>query len=135
MIKKFVICTLLLIMAAGCSRCILMRSEYYDITGSALTPKPDDAVIEIFELGQEIKRPCAEIGAIKVMAQHGTTKEAFNNEIIKRAKAAGADAVVDVEYVEDAENKRALCGKLFATKRNMTALGKAVVFTDKNKNE
>ena len=129
MAKKILFAIFLFVVLAGCSRCILMRSEYYDITGSLLTPKEADAVLEIYEPGQEIKRTYAEIGVVKVMASYGTTKEAFNLEIIKRARAAGADAVIDAQYLEDKANKLSLCGKLFATKRNITATGKAIVFT------
>jgi uncharacterized protein YbjQ (UPF0145 family) len=106
-----------------------MRSEYYDITGSLLVPKEADAALEVYEPGQEIKRAYAQIGVVKVVALYGTTREAMNAEIIKRARAAGADAVVDVQYLEDKENKLSLCGKLFSTKRNTTATGKAIVFT------
>lgn len=128
MAKKILFIIFLFVVLAGCSRCILMRSEYYDITGSILTPKEADAVLEIYKPGQEIRGSYAEIGAVKVMAPYGTTPEAFDLEIIKRARAAGADAVIDVQYLEDKENKLSLCGKLFATKRNMTATGKAIVF-------
>ncbi|HQP92025.1 MAG TPA: hypothetical protein PLU24_05060 [Candidatus Omnitrophota bacterium] len=131
--KKLLIFVFLLALIAGCSKCILIRSEYYDITGSALMPKAADTEINIYEAGQEVKRPYSQVGAIKVMAPYGTTREAIKRELIKRAREAGADAVVDVEYVEDKENKLALCGKLFATKRNVTSTGKAVIFADKEK--
>ncbi|HAJ56998.1 MAG TPA: hypothetical protein DCL35_04435 [Candidatus Omnitrophica bacterium] len=128
MIKRIFTCFLLFMAIAGCSKCVLLRSEYYDITGSVVAPKPEDAVIDIYMHGQEVGRPYAEIGAVKVMAQHGISKTALNKELKRRGSAAGADAVVDVLYIEDKGNDLALCGKLFATKRNMTATGKAVVF-------
>ncbi len=134
MIKKILTCVFLLAVLIGCSKCLLIRSEYYDITGKVLQPKSDDAPVELYEMGQEMKRPSLEIGSIRVIAQHGTTKEALKREIIRRARAAGADAVVEIEFAEDKENKLPICGKFLSTKRNTAAIGRAVVFTDK-KNE
>ena len=127
--KKNIAVFCLFLALAGCSKCILIRSEYYDITGSVLASKALDAPIELYLAGQDVEKPNVEIGAIKVMAQYGTSKEAFNRELIKRARLAGADAVINVEYSEDKSNDLRLCGKLLATKRNMTATGKAVVFS------
>ncbi len=128
MIRKILTWFFMVILAAGCARCVLMRSEYYDITGSVIEPKQSDAVIEIYTVDQKLERPYTQIGAIKVMARYGTSRKALDNELIKRAQGAGADAVIDVEYVEDKENDLTLCGKLFATKRNTVARGTAVVF-------
>lgn len=130
MLKKTIFLLLAAFIMAGCSKCILIRSEYYDVTGKVLEPKAEDAEIAIYAAGQEVNRPYAEIGAIKVMARHGVSKPAFNKELQKRARAAGADAVIGVEYLEDKANDLPICGKLLSTKRNMTATGKAVVFTD-----
>lgn len=131
MTKKILFLLLAVFVLAGCSKCILVRSEYYDVTGKSLEPRPEDAEIAIYAEGQTLDRPYVEIGAIKVMARHGVSKEAFNRELEKRARAAGADAVIDVLYVEDKGNDLPLCGKLLSTKRNMTATGKAVIFTQK----
>jgi hypothetical protein len=129
MMKKIILGIFMFMAITGCSRCLLVHSEYYDITGSVLTPKSEDVPIEIYAEGQEVGRPYFEIGSVKVMAQHGTSKEAFNKELIKRARAAGADAIIDIQYIEDKGNDMPLCGKLLSTKRNMTATGKTVVFT------
>lgn len=129
MTKKILFLLLAVFVLAGCSKCILIRSEYYDVTGKVLEPKAEDAEIAIYQEGQTLDRPYVEIGAIKVMGRHGVSKEAFNRELEKRARAAGADAVVDVLYVEDKGNDLPICGKLLSTKRNMTATGRAVIFT------
>lgn len=131
MTKKILLFVLAVLILAGCSKCILVRSEYYDITGKVLEAKAEDAEIAIYTEGQTLDRPYAEIGAIKVMGRHGVSKEAFNRELQKRARVAGADAVIEVQYVEDKANDLPICGKLLSTKRNMTATGKAIVFTEK----
>jgi len=116
---------------AGCSQCILMRSEYYDITGKVLAPKAGTQEIPVY--AGKIDRPYVVVGAIKVIAQKGTSEEAVNEELKKRARMAGADALADVAYGEDKSNDLHLCGKVFASKRNMTASAKTIIFTTENK--
>ena len=110
----------------GCSRCILVRSEYYDVTGRVLASKDDNR--EVFLLPTRPDKPYDEIGVVKVMARWEASREAVNKEIKRRAKDAGADAVTDIEYGEDKGNTLPLCGKIGTTKKNKSAKGKAIVF-------
>lgn len=115
----------------GCSKCIIIRSEYYDITGKVLAPKAADQDILIFT--DQGTRPYVEIGVVKVLAHWGTSREAINEELKKRARLAGADALIEVQYGEDTSNNLVLCGKILSTKRNMSAAGKAIIFTPSEK--
>ena len=125
--KKTLGMILAVLFLAGCSQCIVMRSEYYDITGKVLTSKPDTEEIQI--LTEKPNRPYQEIGLVKVLARWSTSHEAMNTELKKRARAAGADALMDVQYGEDRSNDLILCGKLVATRRNASAVAKTIVFT------
>jgi len=129
MFKRAFVIPFFILILAGCTQCYLMRSEYYDITGKVIPPKPEGAAIDI--LAQAPDRPYQEIGVVKVMARWGTSKEAINNELKKRARDAGADALIGVQYGEDTSNTLPLCGKLINTKRNISAAAKAIIFTDK----
>ena len=104
-----------------------MRSEYFDVTGRVFTPKDPQQPIEI--ITEKVTKPYVEIGTVKVMAPLGTSKEAINEEMKRRARNAGADALIDVQIGEDVSNKVVLCGKLLSTNRNITSIGKAIVFT------
>jgi len=117
---------LLLVFLAGCSKCVLIRSEYYDVTGKILTPKPDTQEIQI--LTDKIDKPYQEIGAVKVLAPWGTSRKAIDAELKRRGREGGADALIDVVYGEDRSNDIVLCGKLVATRRNVSATARAVIF-------
>ena len=115
---------------AGCaSKCVLIRSEYFDITAKVMKPKPADERIEIFT--GKPNRPYVEVGMVKILARYGTSREAINAEMIRRAREAGADALTEATYGEDKSNDVVLCGKLITTKRNVTGVAKTVIFTDK----
>jgi hypothetical protein len=114
----------------GCAQCMLMRSEYYDMTGQVFTAKAADAEIPIYEGGQEITRPYAEIGVVKVIAQPKTSRQEVEEELRKRARLAGADALIDMKFEEDKENKAWFCGRLMSTRHNAAASARAVKFTD-----
>jgi hypothetical protein len=125
--KKQVLAVLLFLsVLAGCARCILVRSEYYDLTGKVVEPKDDKREIALLTTAPD--KPFEEIGVVKVMARWGTSREAMDKEIKRRAREAGADAVMDLEYGEDTENTLLLCGKIGSTKRNKIVRGKAIVF-------
>jgi hypothetical protein len=105
----------------------LIRSEYYDVTGKVYVAKGEDA--EMPFLAQKPDRPYAVIGTVKVMAQPGTPEAAVNEELKKRARAAGADALMDVVRGEDTKNTLEFCGKVFSTKKNISARATAIVYT------
>ncbi len=114
----------------GCAKCMLMRSEYYDMTGQVFAPKAADAEIPIYEAGQPIDRPYTEIGVVKVVAQPKTGRQEIDEELRKRARLAGADALIDMNFQEDKENKAWFCGRLMSTRHNAAAAARAVIFTD-----
>lgn len=126
MLRKIISIGLILVLASGCARCLIMRSEYFDVTGAVFVPKEDGAQIEIFE--GEPNRAYKEIGVVKVFARYGTAREAINRELRKRAGQAGADALINVRYGEDQTSSFSFCGKIFSTKRNVVGLGHAIVF-------
>ncbi len=107
-----------------------MRSEYYDMTGQVFMPKAADAEIPIYEAGQDVGRPYREIGVVKVIAQPKTGRQDVEEELRKRARLAGADALIDMKFQEDKENKTWFCGRLMSTRHNAAASARAVVFTD-----
>ena len=134
MIKKLISLSLFIFLMAGCTnKCVLIRSEYYDITGKVLVPKAESDNIEI--LTETPDRPYVQIGVVKVLARWGTNKEVIDQELKRRAKAAGADALIDPEYGEDKSNDIVLCGKIVSTKRNKSAIAKTIVFTNKSTGE
>lgn len=124
--KNMILFFLAMTVLTGCSKCIIIRSEYYDITGKVQAPKAAGQDIPIFT--DQGNRPYVELGVVKVLAHWGTSREAINEELKKRARQAGADALVEVQYGEDTSNNLVLCGKILSTKRNMSAAGKAVIF-------
>lgn len=129
MLKKFIIVCVFSMVMSGCAQCLTMRSEYYDVSGKAFTPKSSSQDVEIFTQAPE--RPYEEIGYIKVLARYGTSKKAMGQQMKSRAGSVGADAVIQVEYGEDKTNDLLFCGKFVSTKRNTVAVGKAIVFKDK----
>ncbi|MFH0876938.1 MAG: hypothetical protein V1863_01765 [Candidatus Omnitrophota bacterium] len=126
--KKILSFILIVSFLAGCSQCLLIRSEYYDITGQVLSPKSSTREISIYT--ESPQQPYKEIGVVKVLAHLGTTREAMEEELKKRARAGGADALIDVKYGEDTVNEVRFCGRIFSSKRNASATAKAIVFTE-----
>ena len=128
--KRIVVLGLLVALAAGCAQqCVILRSEYFDITGSVIPAKAADAPIDV--LAGKPERPYREIGYVKVAAACGTPQETIDTEMIKRARLAGADAIIDVQHGEDTSEKIVFCGKVLSTRKNIGAGGKAVLYTDK----
>jgi len=123
-------CLVFSIMASGCAKCMLMRSEYYDMTGQVFAPKAADAEIPIYEAGRQIDCPYTEIGVVKVVAQPKTGRQEIEEELRKRARLAGADALIDMNFQEDKENKAWFCGRLMSTRHNAAAAARAIIFTD-----
>jgi hypothetical protein len=124
------IAILLLLGASSCvSQCVLMHSEFYDVTGKMLTPKPESQDVPV--LSKTPDRPFVEIGEVIVEAPLGTSAAVINAEMMGRARQAGADAVVEAANEENKDNKVLFCGKLFDTKKSVTARGTAIVYADK----
>ncbi|MFA5038558.1 MAG: hypothetical protein WC732_02635 [Candidatus Omnitrophota bacterium] len=128
--KRWALVLVLLVLFAGCAQCILMRSEYYDMTGKVFTPKSPETDIPIYEVGKAPERPYTEIGAVKVIGQPNTSRQELEEELKKRARLAGADALIEAQYREDTANKNWFCGRFASTKRNAAASAKAVLFLD-----
>lgn len=130
--KKILIFSILLVCLAGCTTtCTLIKSEYYDTTGSVMAAKEPGYEILMFSEADTPKEAYQEIGKVKVMARRGTTREVMNQEMKKRARSAGADALMDVQYGEDKTNDVIFCGRLLSTKRNQAASGRAIIFINK----
>ena len=113
--------------APGCTHCVLIHSEYYDVTGKSFAPKSDNLDIPI--LVQAPDKPFSEIGVVRVVAPWGTSDAAINAELKHRAREAGADALLNVSRDEDKNNQMVFCGKVFATKKSIFARGSAIVYT------
>lgn len=128
MMKRFTVLTVLLFAALGCTQCMLMRSEYYDLTGQVFTAKSPDYDIPVYEIGNAPEKQYTEIGAVKVVAQPNTTREAMKEELKKRGRLAGADALIEAQYTEDKTNTKWFCGRWGSTKHNVSATAKAVIF-------
>ena len=117
-------------LAAGCAQqCLILRSEYFDITGGVIADKAPDAPVDLMTGKPE--RPYREIGYVKVAAARGTPQETIHNEMIKRARLAGADALIDVQIEEDMSDKFVFCGRVLSTHKYILAIGKTVLYTDK----
>ncbi len=126
--KKILSALISIALFAGCaSKCILIRSEYFDITGRVFSAKASPEDVQI--LAEPTPKSYKQIGVVKVLARYGTKKETINKELKKRAAQAGADAIIEVQYGEDRQNDSLMCGLFGSTKRNISAVGKAVVFT------
>lgn len=130
MIKKILGFGVLLMFLAGCAQCTVMRSEYFDITGEILEPKSSREDIQVFETAALADRPYETIGSVKVVARWDTPRPKLVEEMKKRARIAGADALIDVQYVEDRASRFLLCGRLSATKRSVTATATTIIFKD-----
>lgn len=128
MFKRIILMVCLVLLSAGCAQCLLTRSEYYDITGMVHAPKLPEDQIEIFAVPPS--RPYQEIGVVRILARYGTNHQALDEEMKRRAREAGADALLEPQYGEDKANKDKLCGRWFSTKRNISASAKAIIFTD-----
>ncbi len=113
---------------AGCSsQCLLMRSEYYDVTGRAFSPKTQDQ--DILILREKPAQAFTKTGVVKVEAPWGTKDDAIEAEMKRRAREAGADALIDFTREEKRDNKVVFCGKVFDTKRSITAKAAAIVYS------
>jgi hypothetical protein len=127
MFKRMLAIGFCVLLLSACTTCVLMRSEYYDITGKVFTPKTPDQEITIYK--EPVNRPFTEIGFVKVLARYGTSHQAIDAQMKKRAREAGADALIDVQYGEDKANNVKMCGMIGSTRRNISASGRAIVFT------
>lgn len=116
----------LLFFMVGCAQCLLLRSEYYDVTGRVIAPKPEGTDIPI--LSAPPQTSYQEIGVVRVLARRGISREAIDRELKRRARSAGADALIGAQYGEDTSNKAILCGKIFSTNHNQSAAARAIVY-------
>jgi hypothetical protein len=74
---------LMVALTAGCvQKCLILRSEYFDVTGGVIPAKEPDGPVDL--LVGKPERPYREIGYVKVAAACGTPQET-NDEMIKRA--------------------------------------------------
>lgn len=121
---------LVLLVFTGCTQCILMQSEYYDLTGKVFSPKSPDTDVSLYEAGKIPDRPYTEIGAVKVVGQPGMAQAALQEELKKRARLAGADALIDVQYKQDRTTKTLFCRRITSPRANAVAVAKAVIFLD-----
>jgi hypothetical protein len=128
MLKKLLLGVCVFLGLAGCVQCATMRSEYFDIAGKVYRPKPCDTDITIYS--QALERPYAEIGVVKVLARRGTPRRVVYEEMKKRARAAGGDAIIEVQYGEDSSNDLLLCGRFARSTRNVSAVGRVIVFPE-----
>ena len=121
---KFLGC---LVILAGCSHSPQVRSEYFDVTGRIFVPKPDAEEIRMYEVGSSVDVPYEETGRVNVWAPVGTSREAIDKELKRRARGAGADALIGVQYTEDQSEDLVLFGKVLSKKKHMSATGHTAV--------
>ena len=113
---------------SGCTKCLLMRSEYFDITGKVFAPKPADGEMPI--LAAPPDREFTKIGTVRAWARYGTDPEVIRGELKRRALLAGADALIEVQIAEDERADLVFCGKIFTTKRNISGKASAIVYRE-----
>lgn len=116
-----------LILLAGCSRALGVRSEYFDITGRIFSPKPETQEVRLYEVGAPVPSSFEEIGRVNAWGPVGTSRAAFDQELERRARAAGADALLDVEYVQETSDDIIFLGRPLSKKMRATATGRAVI--------
>lgn len=116
------------VLCSGCTRCLVMRSEYFDITGKVFVPKSEDSDVPILEAPPE--REFVRIGTVRAWARSGTAPEAIREELKRRGRLAGADALMEVEIGEDEQADFVFCGKVFTTKRHTTGRATAIVYKE-----
>jgi hypothetical protein len=103
-----------------------MRSEYFDITGKVFVPKPADVEIPI--LAAPPDKGFTQIGTVRAWARYGTSSEVIKEELRRRARLAGADALMEMDIGEDKKADVVFCGKVFSTKRNICGQAVAIVY-------
>ncbi len=116
----------LVFLFSGCAQCLLMKSEYFDITGKVFTPKPADSDMPILMANPTMEYE--KIGTVRAWARYGTDPEVIKEELKRRARTAGADALMEVQIAEDEKADFVFCGKIFTTKRNVSGKASAVVY-------
>jgi hypothetical protein len=123
---RFLLVASFLVLLAGCSHCLLLRSEYVDVTGRVHVPRSPDADLPILEKAPET--PYQNIGWVKVLAEPEMSREAVIAEMKRRALMAGADALIDLQIEENTSSKFVFCGRVFSTTKHLTAQATAIVF-------
>jgi len=118
----------LLLLVSGCTRCIVMRSEYFDVTGKVFAPKSADVDMPV--LAANPAETYERIGTVRAWARYGTSPEAIRAELKRRALLAGADALMNLEIGEDEKTDLVFCGRVFSTKRNISGKATAIVYGD-----
>jgi len=118
----------LVFLFSGCTQCLLLRSEYFDITGKVFTPKTADSDMPILTANPTVEYE--KIGTVRVWARYGTNPEVIRQELKKRARMAGADALMEVQIAEDEKADLVFCGKIFTTKRNISGKATAIVYRE-----
>jgi len=103
-----------------------MRSEYFDITGKVFVPKPAGAEIPFLVVPPD--KEFTKIGTVRAWARYGTSPDVIKEELRRRARLAGADALMDLDIGEDKKADLVFCGKIFSTKRNICGQAVAIVY-------
>jgi hypothetical protein len=127
-IQRTILLWMLMFIFCGCARCVVMRSEYFDVTGKVFAPRPADADVPL--LTAEPVRDYERIRTVRAWARYDTNPEAIREELKRRARVAGADALMNVYIGEDEKADILFCGKVFTTKRNISGRASAIVYTD-----
>jgi hypothetical protein len=96
------------------------------VTGRIHVPLSEDADIPILEKAPETSYQ--RIGWVKVLAQPGMSREAIIAEMKRRTRMAGADALIELQVEENTSSKFVFCGRVFSTKKHVTAQATAIAF-------
>jgi len=113
--------------------CVSISSEFGSFTSIKYPAKTENQ--EVLLLTSTPNKPYKEIGVIKVEAiDEGVSLDQINAEIIKKARAVGADAVINLQYGGgETMNGMVMGGKrsnMLTMVSNKHAQGTAIVFTD-----
>jgi len=93
-IASFVLFAIILGFFWGCASSIV-DGEYVRTSSSLLTPKENDAVVDIYFSDKKPERPTAEIGRVSARAW---VLEKGINELKLQARQIGADAIINITY-------------------------------------
>ncbi len=105
-----------------------MRSEYFDITGKVFAPRPAHSDMPVLLAPPD--KAFMKIGMVRAWARYGTDPEAIKEELKRRGRLAGADALMEVQIAEDEKADFVFCGKVFTTKRNVSGKASAIVYQE-----
>jgi hypothetical protein len=116
----------LFVMAVLVSGCASVSSDFGSLTSVKYPPKSEQQ--EVLLLTSMPNRPYKEIGIIRVVGKVKTPMQMLNDEMLKKAREVGADAVINIQYGGGDLHGGFVGGSMLMLARRREAQGTAIVF-------